>query len=44
MAEIIQHTNADHKDALVSLARKFARVESTEATMTESIGSAFMSA
>src|SRR5437870_6769523 len=34
MAEIIQHMNADHKDALVSLARKFARVESTEATMT----------
>jgi len=34
MAEIIQHINADHKDALVSLARKFARVESTEATMT----------
>src|SRR5437762_12109802 len=34
IAEIIQHMNADHKDALVSLARKFARVESTEATMT----------
>jgi len=34
MAGIIQHMNADHKDALVSLARKFARVESTEATMT----------
>ena len=34
MAEIIQHMNTDHKDALVSLARKFARVESTEATMT----------
>jgi len=34
MAEIIQHMNADHKDVLVSLARKFARVESTEATMT----------
>ncbi len=34
MAEVIQHMNADHKDALVSLARKFARVESTEATMT----------
>src|SRR6266566_981636 len=34
MAEIIQHMNADHKAALASLARKFARVESTEATMT----------
>ena len=34
MAEIIQHMNADHKDALVLLARKFAHVESTEATMT----------
>jgi len=26
--------NADHKDALVLLARKFARIESQEATMT----------
>ena len=34
MAEIIQHMNADHKDALVLLARKFARIESQEATMT----------
>src|SRR5437588_3174747 len=34
VAEIMQHMNTDHKDALVSLARKFARVESTEATMT----------
>jgi len=34
MAEIIQHMNADHKDALVLLAREFARVESQEATMT----------
>ena len=34
MAEIIQHMNADHKDALVLLARKFALVESQEATMT----------
>ena len=34
MTEIIQHVNADHKDALVLLARKFARVASTEATMT----------
>jgi putative heme iron utilization protein len=32
-AEIIQHMNADHKDALILLARKFARVESQEATM-----------
>jgi putative heme iron utilization protein len=34
MAEIIQHMNTDHKEALVLLARTFARVESTEATMT----------
>ena len=34
MAEIIQHMNADHKDALVLLARKFAHIESEEATMT----------
>jgi heme iron utilization protein len=34
MAEIIQHMNADHKDALVLIARKFAHVESTEVTMT----------
>jgi heme oxygenase (biliverdin-IX-beta and delta-forming) len=34
MAEIIQHMNADHNDALVLLARKFARIESQEATMT----------
>jgi heme iron utilization protein len=33
-AEIIQHMNADHKDALVLLARNFARMESTEAAMT----------
>jgi heme iron utilization protein len=33
-AEIIQHMNADHKDALVLLARTFACIESTEATMT----------
>jgi putative heme iron utilization protein len=33
-AEIIQHMNADHKDALILLARKFAHVESQEATMT----------
>ncbi|MGA6987212.1 MAG: DUF2470 domain-containing protein [Terriglobales bacterium] len=34
MAEIIQHMNADHKDALVLLAGKFAGIESQEATMT----------
>jgi putative heme iron utilization protein len=34
MAEIIQHMNADHKDALVPIARKFAHIESQEATMT----------
>src|SRR5947208_2925794 len=34
MAEIIQHMNADHKDALVSLARKLAGTESQEATIT----------
>jgi len=33
-AEIIQHMNADHKDALVLLARTFVHIESTEATMT----------
>jgi hypothetical protein len=32
--EIIQHMNADHKDALILLARAFARSESQEATMT----------
>jgi heme iron utilization protein len=34
MAEIIQHMNTDHRDALVLLARKFAHVEAQEATMT----------
>jgi putative heme iron utilization protein len=34
MAEIIQHMNADHKDALVMLARTFAHMDSTEASMT----------
>lgn len=34
ISEIIQHMNADHKDALVLLARQFAHVDSTEATMT----------
>jgi putative heme iron utilization protein len=33
MVEIIQHMNTDHKDALVLLARKFARIEAQEATM-----------
>jgi len=34
MAEIIQHMNAEHKDALVLLARRFAGIEPQEATMT----------
>jgi heme iron utilization protein len=34
MTEIIQHMNADHKDALVLLARTLAGIDSTEATMT----------
>ena len=34
MAGIIQHMNADHKDALVLLALKFAHIDSTEAAMT----------
>jgi heme iron utilization protein len=34
MLEIIQHMNAEHKDALVMLARSFAHIDSTEATMT----------
>jgi len=34
VAGIIQHMNADHKDALVLLARTFARIESREAMMT----------
>jgi putative heme iron utilization protein len=34
MTEIIRHMNADHKDTLVLLARKFAGIESKEATMT----------
>lgn len=33
MGEIIQHMNTDHKDALVLLARQFAHIDSTEATM-----------
>jgi heme iron utilization protein len=31
---IVQHMNADHKDALVLVARHFAHIDSTEATMT----------
>ena len=34
MAETIEHMNADHKDALILLARTFAHIESTEAMMT----------
>jgi putative heme iron utilization protein len=34
MTEIIQHMNADHKDALMLLAREFAGIDSEEATMT----------
>ena len=34
MTEIIQHMNADHKDALVLLARYFARIDAQEATMS----------
>ena len=33
-AEIIQHMNADHQDALILLARAFAGMESQEAVMT----------
>jgi putative heme iron utilization protein len=33
MAEIIQHMNVDHRDALVLLARAFARIESQETMM-----------
>jgi|SRR5579863_176767 len=34
MSEIIQHMNADHKDALIVLAKHFANIDSREATMT----------
>jgi len=34
MAGIIEHMNADHKDSLVLLARKFAGIEAEEAAMT----------
>jgi len=33
-AKIIQHVNLDHVDALILLARKFASIESQDATMT----------
>jgi putative heme iron utilization protein len=33
MGQIMQHMNADHKDALVLLAREFAQIDSQEATM-----------
>ena len=32
--EIIQHMNADHKDALILIARAFAGIDSEEAAMT----------
>jgi putative heme iron utilization protein len=32
--EIVQHMNADHKEALILLAREFAGIEAGEATMT----------
>ena len=34
MGAIMQHMNADHKDAMVLLARKYAHIEALEATMT----------
>ncbi len=34
MAGILEHMNADHKDSLVRLARRFAGIEAEEATMT----------
>jgi heme oxygenase (biliverdin-IX-beta and delta-forming) len=34
IGEIVQHMNADHKDALILLGRAFAGIESQEATMT----------
>ena len=33
-AEIVQHMNTDHKDALILLAREFAGIEAEEAAMT----------
>jgi hypothetical protein len=34
MPQIMEHMNADHKEALVLLAREFAHIESQDATMT----------
>jgi len=34
MSEIIQHMNAEHKDALVLLSKSFAHIDAEEATMT----------
>ena len=34
MAGIIEHMNADHRDSLVLLARRFAGIEAEQATMT----------
>lgn len=33
-SKIIQHVNADHKDALILLAKRFAGIETQEANMT----------
>jgi hypothetical protein len=33
-AEILQHMNADHKDALILLAREFAGIDALEVAMT----------
>ena len=33
-ADIVQHMNADHKDALILLAKRFAAIEAQEAEMT----------
>ena len=33
-ADIMRHMNADHGDALILLARTFARIDAQEATMT----------
>ena len=33
-SDIMEHMNADHKDALILLAKRFAGIEATEAAMT----------
>jgi heme iron utilization protein len=33
-SDIMQHMNADHKDALILLAKRFAGIEAQEAAMT----------